>query len=364
MFEIVIDDRYEPRTIRNFNFFTLTLAHDSSCSTFGVQWLFDPNDYDHKEMITPSHFHPISVKYNGELLVYGNMINFSSESKSTSQLITLGGYSRTGVLGDSMVPISQYPLQTKGLSLKAIAEKLTQPYNIKVKIDPSVASAMQSANTVDNIQPTESIQSYLQKITEVKRVIMSHTPEGELLFTSAKTEQQPIRHFDNTQGSFPAYGFKFGFDGEKMHRYITVMQQATKEGTNGGQHTIRNPYVVLNYVKDKTVTLGAGIADDVASAARQELGKELANITLSIDVFDWKLGDELIKPNSIISVFDPNLYIYKTVNWFVKSVSYTGDHTGIKCTLECCLPEVFNNKDVQSIFGNINVHPNKTHNHH
>lgn len=356
MFEIVVKDRYEPRRIRNFNNFTLGLTFDSICDTFGFAWLFDEKNYDHKELLCLTHFHPVDVYYNGELIIAGIIINNNFSNQSTSELTQIGGYSRPGVLETSCVPIGNYPLQTKGSTIEQVAKKLCAPYRIDVVIDDVVKSKMQSVVTDDDIQPTESIKSYLQKITEVKRIVMTHNAQGALVFTEAKTKVEPIRVFENDKKSYPATKFNFSFNGQNLHRFITVMQQATDSGTSGGQHTIRNPYVVNTYPKDKTVTVSSGIADDMATSARQELAKELQDITMSVEIYDWKVGDELIRPGSIITIFDEVLYHYNRANWFVRGVSYTADEKGVRCTLSCVLPYVFNMDKVENIFKDINIH--------
>jgi|SRR5690606_29968515 len=357
MFSIKVNDRYQPRDIRNFNKFSLNLSFDSICDTFGFAWRFNEKDYDQKELLAVSHYHPCDVYYNDELIIAGIITNTDLVNNPVPDLVQIGGWSRPGVLEGSTVMPSNYPLQTQGLSIESVARKLCSPYNVKIEIDSSVKSKMQSVVKDDNIKPTETIKSYLQKITEVKRIIMTHTHDGKLLFTSAKTKELPVFVFDNeNSGSFPACKFKYSFKGENMHRFITVMQQSTTDGTAGGQATIRNPYVINTYPKDKVITVSSGIADDMPSAARQELSKELQNITLTVELYDWKIGDEIIKPGKIITVYDEKLYIYKKVNWFIRSVNYTADETSVRCTLTCVLPEVFNNDPVESIFKGINIH--------
>lgn len=356
MFEIVVNDRYKPRRISNFTKFTLGLSFDSISDSFGFAWLFDEKNYEHKELLCVSHFHPCQVYYNGELIINGNIINNEFEDSTNPSLVQIGGYSRPGILENSCVSIGNYPLQTKGLSIERVAKKLCDPFHVTVKIDDSVKSKMQTIVEDDNIQPTDTIKSYLQKITEVKRIVMTHNADGDLVFTEANTKSEPVRVFDNRNGSYPATGFKMSFKGEGMHRFITVTQQASGSGTKGGQYTIRNPFVINTYPKDITITSSSGISDDMKSAARQELAKELQNITLSFDIYDWKIGDNLIQPGQIVTVYDEKLYLYLKVNWFIQSVSYNADENGVTCSVSCVLPEVYNQDDVVNIFKEINVH--------
>jgi hypothetical protein len=77
-------------------------------------------------------------------------------------------------------------------------------------------------------------------------------------------------------------------------------------------------------------------------------------LTISID--RWDLNGKVIRPNNIISILAPHLYIYKKVNWFIESVEYTGNNEKQTAVLNCVLPEVYNNSPVKSIFEGINMH--------
>lgn len=359
MFEIVINDRFRPRRISNFNEFSLNLKWNSTADTFGFSWLFNPDNPDHKNAMCISHFHECQVYYKSELLVNGNLINARFQHDKNRRMASLEGYTRPGILDTVNVPIYSYPIQTKGLSIKAIANRLCNLYSIDVKIDSSVASDMNSTVKDDNIEPTETIKDYLVKICDPKGIKISHTANGEILFTQANVKKEPIFEIDSKDSSRPAYDMTFNFDGQDMHRYITVMQQATESGANGGQYTIRNPYVINTYPKDKIVTAGSGENSDMKEMARQELSKELKMMKLNISLSNWKIGDEMIKPGDIISIIDPYLYLYYKSKFFIMSASYNGNVDGIKCDLECVPLAVFETTAPESMFRGINLHDTK-----
>lgn len=359
MFEIVINDRFKPRRISHFNDFNLTLKLDSIASTFGFSWLFNPNDKEHKNAICPSHFHECQIYYDNELLLNGNLINFQFGHGALREVAQIGGYSKTGVLQDSNVPISAYPIQTIGRSIEGVAKSLCSIFGIKVVIDSSVQSKMQSVVMEDDIQPTDTIGSYLKKISEVKGIIMIHNENGDLVFTSVDTSKKPIFKLDSETGSTPITNVSISINGQNMHRNITVVQQADSEGGVGGQHTIRNPYVVGSYIKDKTIKATSGIQDDMPTLARRELANELKNIKLSADSSTWEINDEIIKPGDIITVNDPNLYIYKDAKFVIDSVSYTGSNSEIVCSFTAVPIEVYENGKVKSMYEGINIHDDK-----
>lgn len=360
MFEIVIDDRFKPRRIKNFNDFTLTLNLDSISSVFGVSWLFNPEDDEHKNAICPSHFHEVQVYYNNELLLNGNLINQSFSHGAKRELVQIGGYSKTGVLEDSTVPIANYPLRVSGMTIENTVKRLCKIFDINVIVDSRVKARLQSiVSEEDDITPTDTIKSYIQKITEVKNVITTHNENGDLVITQIDVDKMPIFKQSYKDGSTPLTELKLSYNGQGMHRYITVLQQADDEGENGGQATIRNPYVVESYVKDKVITAGSGMQDDMRTLARQELSKELKGIKLSAEIAKWEIGDKLIKPGDLIVINDPHLYLYKDVTFVIDSVTYSGTHTSVTCSFTAALKDVYTTTTPENIYEGINIHENK-----
>ena len=123
-----IYDRFRNRKVEYFNEFRFNLVHDAVGSTFSFKFYFDPFDIELKELSCVTHFHEVTLEYNGELFLTGVLTsqNFTQENKKV--LATFGGYSKPGVLEDCQIPPSIYPLQSNGLSLSRIAAKVIQPF--------------------------------------------------------------------------------------------------------------------------------------------------------------------------------------------------------------------------------------------
>ena len=64
----------------------------------------------------------------------------------------------------------------------------------------------------------------------------------------------------------------------------------------------------------------------------------------------WELNGAVIKPNQIITVRNPELYLYKKSNWFIESVQLDGDAEQTVATLTCVLPETYNGGTPSYIF--------------
>lgn len=347
-----INDRITNRKVEFFNNFNLKLQSDSVASTFSFNFYFDPKNPEHKEMACVSHYHIATLEHNGELLLTGYILSQTFTNSNTKQLCAIGGYSLPGFLEDCEIPTSLYPLQSDSLTLRQIAQKLIQPFGLKMVVDSSVAAKMDAVYDTSTASEQQTIKSYLTELTAQKNILLTHNQYGNLVFTSAKTKQKPILHFENG-----VIGTTMGlsFNGQAMHSHITVQKQSDIDGGNAGESTITNPYVPFVY-RPKVKTQSSGTDIDTDLVARQLLAAELKNLRLTIVTDRWELNGKILKPGSIISVMNPECYIYKKTLWFIESIDFVGDNKSVTATLNCVLPEVYNGEIPVSIFKGINLH--------
>lgn len=358
--ELYINDRFRDRKVDFFNAFTFNLVYNSIASTFGFKFYFDPKNQEHIELACVTHFHEVTVKHNNETLLTGVMVPQSFSQSSKKELASFGGYSKTGILEDCQIPPSAYPLQYDGLTLANIAQRMISPfkknYNLEMAIDPSVSGKMNKSIPTATSGETQTIKDFLSSLAVDKDIIITHDELGRLLFTEAKTESDPILDFDLTKGSIPGTTFKLEYDGQGMHSHITVLKDANDEGGNAGEYTIRNPYVVGSVYRPRVSNQTSGDDIDTSDAARKMLGDELRGVRLTITTDRWVVDDKILKPNNIITIKAPELYIFRKERFFIESINYTGDEKGTTATLNCVLPEVYNKKTPVNIFREINLH--------
>lgn len=343
---IKINDRINIRDIKFFNEFSLDLKYDSVASMFGFNFYFDPKNADHRELSCVSHFHEAIVQHNGETLVTGYILSESFTRSSVKDMVSFSGYSKAGVLEDCEIPPSSYPLQSDNLNLREIAQKLIKPFKIKMVISDSVKSRMEIKYPTTTAKESQSVKSYLTELATQRNIVISHDVHGNLLFTAAKAKSLPIAHFEN---GLMGAKMHLTFSGQGLHSDITVMKQASSDGGNAAEYTIQNPYVPIVY-RPRVIVQTSG--DDISTkeAARNALAAELKNIVLTIETDRWEVNGTIIKPNNIISILAPELYLFKKTNWFIESVNYKGSPEAIIATLTCVLPEVYNEKYPVNVF--------------
>jgi len=352
--KVKIYDRIKVRTIEYFNNVQMNLSYDAIASAFSFDFYFDPENEDHAELACVSHFHEAIIEHEGQQLLQGFILSQKFTDSSTKKLSQFSGYSKSGVLEDCQIPPELYPLQYNGLSLKQIAIKLLKPFGLDVKIDPEVESKMNIAYSETTVEPTTTIKEYLTSLAAQRNIIISHDEYGNLLFTKVNTKKLPIFHVDE---GLIGYEMSLTFGGQPMHSHITVMKQADSESSNAGEYTIRNPFVpVAHTYRPKVIVQSSGTDNDTKEAAENALAAELKSIVLTISIDRWEIDGKFIRPNSIISVLNKELYIYKRTKFFIESISYEGDSEGQRATLTCVLPCCYDGSTPVNIF--VDAHEN------
>jgi prophage tail gpP-like protein len=331
-----------------FNEVNVSLKYDSIASTFSFLFWFDPENIEHKRLVEPLKYKPVTIEHNGELLITGVLLSNSFNSSSKPSLVAIGGYSKAGVLEDCEIPTSNYPLQTQNLKLRDIATRLLKPFNIPFKVDSIVSSSMDRVIAETTASEKQSVKGYLNELAGQRHIVMSHNEKGEVVFTKANTVQKALIDFNLSNGLIPATQMTLEVNGQAMHSQITVIKEASTDGGNAGQSTVNNPFVSVFRPSVKVQT--SGDTNTTAQAARMELSKELSNIKLTIELDRWTIDGKVIRPNNVVSVTNPELFIYRKTNFFIESVTFKGNEKAQTCTIVCVLTSVYDNSTPSNIF--------------
>lgn len=345
----------KPQYFDYWNNFTMSLRYDAVGSTFEFDYYFDPTNQEHAELFAVSHFHEAIVEYNGETLVTGFILSQGFRASQKKELSKIGGYSKTGVFEDCEIPPSLYPLQTDGLSLQEIANRLAAPFKLKVKVDPEVVGKMSKSIKSITVDETDKIKDVLTKLSIARKIVVTHNESGDLVFTEAKTKKAPILEFsDGLIGT----SIDLIFDGQKLHSDITVVKEASSEGGNAGEYTIENPFVPVAYTyRPRVVKQGSGDDTTTQDFAMQTLKAELKDaIRLIITTDRWQVNGNIIKPNNIVNVYSPENFIYKTTPWFIEEVTYKGNKSETTAVIKCVLPTCYDDSIPKNVF--VDAHEN------
>jgi prophage tail gpP-like protein len=362
MILLKVNDRIKLRNIKFFNDDKISLKYDSLASTFAFAMEFDPDNKEHAELACVSHIHECKLIYehedkSEELLITGFMLSQAFQDDAKSHLANISGYTKTGVLEDCDIPISIYPLESNGLTFREIVQKVIKPFGDprkggfkfivrSGKADSKFTEDQKVDRKIDKSTAPESknIKEYLTELATQKNLVLSHTPEGNLLVTTANTGGKPLFEIDADRNPGVGYvSMSLVYNGQPMHSEITVIRQADIDGGNSAEYTIKNPLVPIVF-RPRVVSLTSGDDVTIEEAARNELGKELKAITLNIVMDRATINKKFITPNNTIIVRNRKLFLYNKTKWFIEGVDFNGDAEKETVTLTCVLTYVYNNQ--------------------
>lgn len=330
-----------------FNSFNLNLKYNSIASTFSFEGLIYDNET--KALFKPLTYKEAKIYMSDELLMTGTILNTATSAENQETLANISGYAKTGILYDCNIPTSLYPLQSDKLTLREITDKLIRPFSIKLVVDELIKTSADQKYEKSTSDSNQSIISYISELAKQKNIIVSHDVNGNLLFTKLNLKQKSVATYIE---DMPSTKISLSVDGQSMHSNLTVVRQASIEVDNPGEKTLKNDLVSIYrpIVKEQT----EGSNNDTEDSANTILGSELRNIELTIETDRWMWTDgkqvNIIKPNNIIEVLSPSNFINQRTRFFVESITYNGNQEGIKATINCVIPEVYNGNKPKNIF--------------
>lgn len=276
------------------------------------------------------------------LLLTGVILAPNFKDSARPELTQIFGYTKTGVLEDCTIGIDNYPLQNDNLTFREIAEKLCDPFGIKVIPLIGAVETIEEKIETSTPNPDQTIKDYLTKLGLQKGLILSSTRLGSLLIV--KYEGRNFKSVETFKvGSYGIKSMTLNIDTQKMHSEITVMKQASTDNPDAGQFTIYNPYV--QEYRPTTKILRSGNIFDVEKAARLELSNELNNIKLSFAT------TKFVAPGNIVTVQNKNIMINKPTQFFVEETVITGTEKETDNYVLTCVPiDVYTTNEVINIF--------------
>jgi len=340
-----------------------------------------PVNVDRGNVIAPFRYKEVVFTENGKTIFTGVVLNATYTEMATTELVSISGYCKTGILEDSNIDISE-PVQFDNLTLREIASQLIRPFGIGMVVDPVVKSFvdMKYSTTAKVIGVT--IKEYLSNMARQRFVVMTHDVNGNLVFTRVRagtfsvtsdqlanapipepfaqeiegspvsvqtlpvTVQKDYKPIYNFDGGQPEIVMRLSCNGQGMHGTIISVKQV--DSATGKPKKMQNPYGRSESISVTEQTYGD--ATMIQYVARNALAAELKNIVLTIEMKGWYLNGIFVEPNNLVTVISSRLFINKKTLFFIESVSYSKDATGERCTLTCVLPEVYTLDTPQNIF--------------
>jgi len=325
-----------------FNKISIDFKLDSVASAFSFVGLFDTNNSKHRSIFKPLSYNNVEIfDNNNNLVLTGVIVNTNLSSKKTRDLQVLSGYSKPGVLEDSSIPYSSYPLEKINVSLSDIADILLKDFNINYLVDSTVSNEMSLVYKKTVAQPSESVKDYLSKLAAQRNIVISHNEKGDLVFFRPNVNARS-KLFLTRENSI---SMNISVKGQSFHSEISVIRQPGKNNPSlSPVDTIRNPLVLSRRVKVNV--LSSGTESETKRAADNILAAELKNISFSISlnrIEDLKCGD-------IVEVQNPEIYLYDRTRLMISSIKIQENDKASTMQLNLVLPETFTGEIPKNIF--------------
>lgn len=340
-------------SFEKFDLINFSKALDSIASTFSFSIYFDKDNEEKRSIFTPLSYHLVEIFDDQKLVLTGTFLNHAFVSDENTNLVSVSGYSKCGILEDCSIPRQLYPLESLNKSLSEICNKIFKYFDIKFVVDPSVQKDMNLIFKKSIAGEDESVKDYIAKLAAQRNIVLGHNEKGEVVFfrPSEKSQVKMQLTKENT--------LKMGLNanGQNMHHTLMVLRQPTMprgrktEGTDKKKpnlkfyDSINNP-LVLNTKRNTVKVMTSGEDVDTVKAVQNLRADQMKNISIDVSFENWvdlNCGD-------VVDVINPEIFIYTPTKFMVGSVSKTEDTQSKTMNISLNPPEAYTGGEIKKIW--------------
>ena len=284
--------------------------------------------------LKPFAYTPASVYIGNELLINGLLYTSDIILDNTGSFRNLFGWSYTIDMVDSML---KPPYEKNKITLQLIAEETVRPLGIDVIYNADSDSQFDRITANEN----EKIARYLTRLSNQRSILMSSTPEGNLLFENANINSNPVDVIE--EGDRIANNFNIKFDGRKRFNTYTAIGKSPA----GNKKGIANDN---NIPRSRFTTFSANetISGDVEKAAKWKRNNAIVeSLSIPIPVTDWFTSSgQLWRENTMVTVKSASMYLPQGHDFLIRSVEYIESESGQQAILNIIPPEAYTDKEI------------------
>jgi prophage tail gpP-like protein len=311
---------------------TMDTAADGWTAT--IDWVPGENP-EMDARLVPYTYPPAKVYIGGVLTISGYLYTAEFAATANGTTVNLSGFSKTADLIDSnMKP----PYEENNVSLKQRARKLAQAFGIKAVFEADTGGVFDRVTANES----DSIFRHLNKLARERGVLLSSTPDGDLLITEANTKGAPVATLE--QGQPPVLDFRATFDGRKRfnsYRAINVTPFGSNEGIVKDNKVPRS--------RIKTIRVQESLAGEIKTAAEWERNKTLADaLTIPLPVAGWlnpRTGTPW-KENTKVTVVSPAIHVPDGFDFLIRRVEFSETSSGKSAILSLVPPQAYTKEEI------------------
>lgn len=296
---------------------------------------FESERAEFRETFKPFSFKPVTINVGGARLFTGTLIGVDPSLTTKAATVSATCYSTAGVMGDCTAPASAYPIEWDNANLRTIAVSLTSLFGISAIFEAEAGAVFERVG----LSPGEKITPWLAGLAAQRDLVISATPNGDMLFTKAVTSGKPVANL--TQGVSPCVGVLPSFNPQQYYSSISGVTPMLV-GLEGPQHTEKNSRLT-GAVRPFTFTSTDTASADIATAVRGKMGRMFGGaVSYDVPVNTWRdPSGELWAPNTLITLVAPNAMIYEKFTFLVRSVILQKSAGNESAILNVTLPGAF-----------------------
>lgn len=300
-----------------------TMDTAADCCTLEIPWT-PKKDTELDEILLSillGSFPDSQVFIGNELLLSGAAYGLSPDFSNSGNTIDLEIWSYTADVIDSTMP---EPFEANNITLQDRANQLIKNIGIKAifEFDPGGPFDRVTADIND------TIFSHLSDLATQRGLLISSTPEGNLLFTKAKTGA-PVGTIESGQQG--AFSFAMNFDGRQLFNTYTAFGESPGNPTKSAQSVDENvPRSRFMSFKADNTTSG-----DIQKCADWQRSKANAKaLTMQIPYAGWYApNDSLWRENTTVTIKAPEIFIPNGFTFLIPQVEYVSESSGSTTTL-------------------------------
>lgn len=321
---------------RHFRFFTtmrLTRSMDSF-DHFTMSAPFEPDNAEFRSAYVPMTYRRTELFVGGERQYTGVNVSVPPRVAVNGRTVSSEGYALAGVLNDSNMPGSSFPLEFDDMNLQDVAKSVCKPFGLAPVFNALPGPAFERVS----LAATVRVLSFLAKLAQQRNLVISNDKFG-----------QPVFH--KTLGGFPVQSLNEGvspllsveakFNAQQYYSHVTALTPATI-GNDGGQYTAKNPHLP-GVLRPLVFDAGDTFNGDAKAAADAKLGRMFANsIAYRVKLAGWRNArGDLWSPNTRIRLTAPGVMIYNETEFLVRAVDLDRSGSHYSTTLTVILPGSF-----------------------
>ena len=303
--------KIEDKEYNYYSDLSINLTYDKVASTFSISCLVDPDNKELLQLYKPLSYSKVEIFETEELIFTGVMLSHNVTKDKSQNTLTVTGYSTSGITQDCQIPITAYPLEDNGKTLRQICKKICDSLNVKLFVNQ--IARVEADKIYDKAQAsnTETAQSYISKLAAQRDLIVGNTRQGELLLTKLRLNEAYVGNY--VEGQYGIIDIGFQANGQSLHSECTVLNQSNESQFKATRE--------LAKFRPMVKTSKDGDNDDASTAAKSALKTESNALSYKLLIKAHRyLNGTVMKPNRRLTLLAPSVFLNEPTVLFVDDV--------------------------------------------